>query len=131
MPRGIGGIVCRAWRKAMIEHRREDNAHSMAARITAWVSERPDLLEINVTEPGLLQEFAGRGSFQRLVLFNKTTGEGPLPFERVSPTLDQEDVNAIPEAVKERDVDGQRGPRVIVTVGFCLIGLDCASHFIV
>jgi len=71
-------------------------------------------------EPGLFKQLARGGVFQRFILVYKSAWESPMPLERLASSFDQQYFEAIFVVVKQHNVDGQRGTRMIVTV--CLRG---------
>lgn len=64
MPRRSGSIIASLGEDLAIKHRGEYNADCVPPRVTAWISECADLLEMNATEAGLLEEFPSGGLIQ-------------------------------------------------------------------
>ena len=113
----------------MIKHRSEDDANRVSSRITARISERADLLEMNAAESGLFAEFAGGGIVERLVLVNEAARKSPQTLERFACALDQQHLDAISGTVKQCNVDGQSRSWMIVTVGLRTIGFGTCHAF--
>lgn len=122
VPGRIGRIISRLSLNAPIKHPGEDYANRVTAWVAAGISERPDLVEMNVSETGFFKEFPGRGIFQRLINVHESARESPLALEWFAGPLDQQHLDAAAVAIKQGYVDRQSRARIIVAVGVPGIG---------
>lgn len=118
VPRSFGGVIGGNHRAAIIDCAVEDNTHSVAAGITARISERGKLLELDSMQPRFFAKLASGGCFERLVLIHEAARESPSSFERRAGPFDEQDFKVSSGSMKKHDVDRQRRARMIVAILF-------------
>ena len=118
VPRSFGGVIGGDRSAALADSAAEDNAYSVAARITARISKRGKLFELDPVQPRLFAKLARGGCFERLVLIHEAAGESPPSLERRAGPFDEQDFKVSSGSMKKHDVDRQRRARMIVAILF-------------
>lgn len=118
VPRSFGGVIGGNSCAAITDRAAEDHAYGVAARITARISERCELFELDSSKPRFFAKLACGGGFKRFVLIHETAGESPSSLERRAGPFDEQDFKVSSGSMKQHDVDRQRRSRMIVAILF-------------
>src|SRR6185436_16645027 len=118
MPARLVGVIGSGGLHAVVEQPDEDDADRVAAWVAARIAESAELFKANTFQSGLFFQLARRRLFELFVLINEATGESPRAFEWLTRPFDQHHLKPFTGAAKQNHVNGHRGTRVFIAIGF-------------